>query len=223
MHNRESRKLSEHDHHVFTIITDHLKMPSVNNAIHSHHTLNSLTEPEQLEIANIEQQVVNLTEKAGKSTGAEKKMLLQSALTHLDNIILKYPKHPNTYNNRAQVKREFLLNGGMSKNSNIVDDISKDLHMAISLAEEHGDSKDVLAQAYSQLGVLNLMQLDTNDKGMVLNWKVREEASTNLYKGGIHGNEVAKEAAKVINPYAQLCGSMVNEILKSDSTSHVDK
>lgn len=172
-------------------------------------------------IAEIEQNTIQLIEAAARNT-KEYKHCFEKALTGLNQLIQEFPEYASAYNNRAQLFREMMMVYGETEVDGIciTQLIEQDLRKAINLAKSITNptittyNKKVLAQAYSQLGAMNLVlrnQPCISDNSL---WELEKEASENLYLGGLYGNKLAKAASIPINPYAKLCGSMMNEVLK---------
>lgn len=159
------------------------------------------------EIANLvkqEKEAIELVESGGTKN-------LQQAMEIFNQIIETSPKYASAYNNRAQVRR-LITNWDQQ-----VDDILMDLQNAIELAEPSSADKPVskmqgtiLCQAYSQLGglYLTISQEPGRDR-----WYYEEKASNSLYYAGLYGNELARQVATKVNPYAKLCGNMVRDAL----------
>ncbi|ANB13312.1 hypothetical protein AWJ20_1598 [Sugiyamaella lignohabitans] len=139
----------------------------------------------------------------------------------LDSIIKQEPNYASAYNNRAQLKRLLISNDANEESqfNSIIDDLEK----AIKLAEPEGKNSGLdiivskmqatlLQNAYTQLGAIYIKMA-----GIPANadraWNFEEKASQMLYRAGEYGSELAKELSSKVNPYAKLCGNMVQEAL----------
>ncbi|KAI8807064.1 tetratricopeptide repeat protein 36-like protein [Cladochytrium replicatum] len=115
------------------------------------------------------------------------KNALTSALEAFTKATELWPTYASVYNNRAQLYR--LLGN--------TDAARADLDTAIRCGV--GNST-VLKQAYTQRAILRRQQGDG------------EGAEADFAQGARYGNEVAKSVVKN-NPYAKLCGDMVQQAM----------
>ncbi|VVT56345.1 uncharacterized protein SAPINGB_P004989 [Magnusiomyces paraingens] len=172
--------------------------------------------------------------------GLESKSInYKKALEEMDALIEQNSEYASAYNNRAQLKRLLYLEKKESGSEITVslDSIDTDLGRAIDLAQKdiqktNGPhtylARHVAAQAYTQKGwvVLTRIQVARATKssheenhnditviGKDDSWELEEEASRWLHLGGEYGNEYAQRAAALVNPYAKLCGQMVERAL----------
>lgn len=89
-------------------------------------------------------------------------------------------------------------------------------------------AQELLSQAYTQLGwvqlrrikILESFQTTTTDKDISRlaskRWELEQSASEYLRCGGVYGNAQAKMASARINPFAKLCGQMVETAMKGE-------
>lgn len=156
-----------------------------------------------------------------------------AALVEYDALAKQFPTRASVHNNRAQVRR--LLYVEQEEDACRLAAIEKDLDTAIRLAQDDEESGGagagaagrVLAQAYTQKGWLALKRIEAlrareqpqqaeSVQQQRCVWDMEEEASRWLWLGGAHGNRQAQRAASRINPYAKLCGQMVEQALRRE-------
>ncbi|KAI9136590.1 tetratricopeptide repeat protein 36, partial [Paraphysoderma sedebokerense] len=128
------------------------------------------------------------TELEGVKAAEEKD--LTKAIEIFTECIKLCPEYASAYNNRAQTYR---LQGH--------DDLAmEDLNKAIEYAA--GDA-EILKQSYTQRGIIH-KKLNNP-----------EAALADFQKGAQFGNEIARMASVQENPYAQLCGATLQEVMKN--------
>jgi hypothetical protein len=140
-------------------------------------------------------------------------------------IISQEPSYASVYNNRAQLRRILVS----EKESGVMDvsedTIVADLRTCISLAQpgDSGQSEikvskmqaSLLQSAYTQLAAVYLAKAEGDNK-----WEYEEKASDCFYYAGEYGSEIARAMASKVNPYAKLCGNIVQEALARERGEH---
>lgn len=157
---------------------------------------------------------------------------LEQAAKKLTDLILSYPTYSSAYNNRAQVLR--LLHGD-DLYSKVVKEttIWDDLCTAIKLVSPSRSNEKVsefqgriLRAAYAQRGYLiwkaakgangrvdDTHNLPTDLRNLSQN-AMEERAIIDLEMAGKYGDQEAMKMAVSANPYARLCGNIVNEAMR---------
>lgn len=140
----------------------------------------------------------------------EKEGRLKDAVEILDNIIVQEPKYASAYNNRAQMKR--LCDADWKS-------IICDLESAIALSlPEKSTSRvskmqaQVLRNSYGQLSAVYLQQSKLPENAH-RSWQLQMKASDMMVEASKYGEQIALTLAARINPYAQLCGNMMETVL----------
>jgi len=114
----------------------------------------------------------------------------EKAIEKFSECITQWKSYGSAYNNRAQCYRI------LGKNEVAL----MDLNAAIEFAN---DDENILKQAYSQRGIIH-KALGNQD-----------QALSDFQMGARYGNEIAKMASVKENPYAKLCGSVVQEVMSN--------
>lgn len=136
----------------------------------------------------------------------------ERALALLEEIISDEPEYASAYNNRAQMLRlkpEFDL-----------DCVEQDLKRAIFLSQPQQSDlpvskmqANVLRNAYLQLGLLYNQLSKEKTSNAKESWELQLQASEVLAMAGVYGEAIATSLAAHINPYAKLCGNMMEMVL----------
>lgn len=157
-----------------------------------------------------------------------------AALAKLDAIIESNPTYPSAWNNRAQTRRMLFEVSQLPSHPDELKSILGDLAEAVRLATPASPSAPVssfdarvLASAHSHRGYL-LWTASRSDemanavicgldifKGLDRG-RLEEMASHEFSLGGRYGNDTARQLAVRTNPYAKLCGSIVQEALRKE-------
>lgn len=154
-------------------------------------------------------------------------------------IINEQPKYASAYNNRAQVYRMQLLgcreSGSANTRFDLYDQILEDLQTSVSLALPDGVKAsqiivskmqaNILKSSYSQLAaVYTAMSQDEqylkSGRISLKQWDLEEKASAAFFSASEFGDEIARAMATRINPYAKLCGNIVQEALARERNGH---
>lgn len=144
-----------------------------------------------------------------------------SALAELDDIIREYPEYASAYNNRAQLRRL------MDPDADVIGDLEK----AVSLAEPPVAGRgmtvrvskmqaSVLQSAYMQLANIYMGRSRSSSDETIV-WESESKASDAFSRAGEYGNEIATALAVRVNPYAKLCGNIVQEALARERAEFV--
>jgi len=163
--------------------------------------------------------------------------LLQRTIDELTELIISCPDYPSAYNNRAQALR--LLHGDNIYNACVRGSTMwHDLCTVIKLASPREQSESVcvlqgqiLGSAYVQRGYLTWKAANTGDKraedaefllrelSMSMSGPLgtlMESARSDLEMAGRYGYEEARKLVVSANPYARLCGNVVEEALRAE-------
>lgn len=150
-------------------------------------------------------------------------------------IIEEQPLYASAYNNRAQVVRMQLLNcaDSPSERAALYPKVLEDLQKAVDYALPDGNKNqqvivskmqaNILKSAYSQMGATYTAMsedesyLKTAD---VKQWDLEEKASSAFFSAGEFGDEIARAMATRVNPYAKLCGNIVQEALARERAGY---
>jgi tetratricopeptide (TPR) repeat protein len=170
-------------------------------------TLNAeLTTEELSEIRHIERHAVQLAEQGA----------MEEAELLLSRMIQKYPNgRPSLWNNRAQVRR-------LSKNvSGALEDLSQAIHLATPalLNATSSDYVNVLSHAHSHRATIYMLLARGEISGVLENEspeRLEEYASRDFAMAGKYGSELAKAMAVRTNPYAKMCGAIVQSALRKE-------
>lgn len=133
---------------------------------------------------------------------------IENALALLQEIIKEEPEYASVYNNRAQMTR--LMPG--FDFSKVENDLSKAISLAKPKKENASVSKmqaNVLRNACLQLGLLYNEKSQQGDQSAQESWDLQLKASELLALAGLYGESIATSLAAHVNPYAKLCGNMM--------------
>jgi len=162
---------------------------------------------------------------------------IEHALSKLSDIVESNPDYASALVNRAQAQRLLVQDGELSKNPELVLNISEDLAKAISLTTPKSPTDSVsamdakiLAAAHTHRGYLLLLASKSEENRHMMDSikalrdlrkeDLEEMASRELALGGRYGNETARQLAVKTNPYAKLCGSIVKEALQKEISDY---
>lgn len=134
----------------------------------------------------------------------------QEALDLLSAVILAHPSYASAYNNRAQAYRAL---------DPVDPRASADLRQAVALATPRSRflskmQATVLKNAHAQLAAIYTELAARSDDQ--LSWEYREMASSQLALAGSYGEKTLQALAVRVNPYAKLCGGVMEQALKMD-------
>jgi hypothetical protein len=155
---------------------------------------------------------------------------LRQSIAKLTDLITSYPQYSSTYNNRAQALR--LLHGDDLYNVAVRDStLWSDLCSAITFASPRQPQQrvcelqgQILRSAYAQRGYLTWKAAknlgatpDSNNLPSELTGlekeAIEDKARSDLEAAGRYGDQEAKKMAISANPYARLCGNIVEEAM----------
>lgn len=170
-------------------------------------TLDQVLTAEQLtEVKVIERRAVQMAEK-GDVIAAEEL---------LSQTIKKYPRgRPSLWNNRAQVRR-------LSKNvEGALDDLSQTIRTATPSKNTvvSSDNAKVLSFAHTHRATIYMLIARGEISGVLENEnleRLEEYASHDFAMAGKYGSELARAMAVRTNPYAKMCGAIVQAALKHE-------
>lgn len=155
---------------------------------------------------------------------------LRRSIARLTDLIASYPQYSSAYNNRAQALR--LLHGDDLHSEAVRDSaLWSDLCCAITFASPSQPGQrvcelqgQVLRSAYAQRGYLtwkaarnlgvtqNSNNLPPELAGLEKE-AIEDKARSDLEEAGRYGDQEAKKMAISANPYARLCGNIVEEAM----------
>lgn len=203
-----SQRLSSRDAGVFNLLFDPEAQPSLEDSNEIDQTTRDqpLNTEQLAEVKVVEQRAIQLAEE-GAIDEAEKL---------LTRTIHKYPNgRPSLWSNRAQVRR-------LSKNvPGALDDLSQAIQIATppkNAAPSNDDAK-ILSSAYMHRATIYMLIARGEISG-VLNDESRDRlegyASHDFAMAGKYGCGLAKSMAVRTNPYAKMCGAIVQTALKKE-------
>jgi tetratricopeptide (TPR) repeat protein len=201
--------LSTRDTGVLTLLFDPEAQPTAAESLSISELPNSPLTAEELDhVKCLEKKAIRLAEKG----------LLEEAEEILSQAIQKYPNGlPSLLNNRAQVRR-MLRNVGGALN---------DLSRAIQIATPSDPSSfsqanaKILSDAHIHRATIYML-LARGEKGDMSvpetesSEKLMEYASRDFSIAGRYGNELARAMAVRTNPYAKMCGAIVETALRKE-------
>jgi len=203
-----SQGLSSRDAGVLNLLFDLEAQPSLEDSnLIDQTTPDQPLNAEQLaEVKVIEQRAIQLAEE-GAIDEAEKL---------LTRTIRKYPnERPSLWSNRAQVRR-------LSKNvPGALDDLSQTIRIATppENATPSNDNAKILSFAYTHRATIYMLAAKGEISG-VLNGESHEQleryASHDFAMAGKYGSGLARAMAVRTNPYAKICGAIVQTALKKE-------
>lgn len=155
---------------------------------------------------------------------------LHQSIAKLTDLITSYPQYSSAYNNRAQALR--LLHGDDLYSEAVSDStLWSDLCSAITFASPRQPRQrvcelqgQILRSAYAQRGYLtwkaskNLGATQSSNNlppeltGLEVE-AIEDRARSDLEAAGRYGDQEAKKMAISANPYARLCGNIVEEAM----------
>ena len=203
-----NKRLSTRDAGVFNLLFDPEAQPSLEDSNEIDQTTRDQPlNTEQLgEVKVVEQRAIQLAEE-GAIDEAEKL---------LTRTIHKYPNgRPSLWSNRAQVRR-------LSKNvPGALDDLSQAIRIATppkNAAPSNDDAK-ILSFAYMHRATIYMLIARGEISG-VLNDESHDRlegyASHDFKMAGKYGSGLARSMAVRTNPYAKMCGAIVQTALKKE-------
>lgn len=168
---------------------------------------------------------------------------IESAFRAISDLVQREPRFSPAYLDRAQAARllvaddaELFKSGGSGGGRpEVLDSVVSDLLTAIQLASPPPSGEPVsrftaqlLAKAHTHLAYLLLKLSQSSDpsanhpvlRRLAVETPTREAledmASKHFQLGGLYGNDVARDMAVHTNPYAKMCGAIVQEAMKRD-------
>ncbi|RSH91593.1 hypothetical protein EHS25_008962 [Saitozyma podzolica] len=156
---------------------------------------------------------------------------LTDSIAALSNIIQEQPRYASAYVNRAQARRLLMAYDKLfsSQEAKCTNQVLSDLNLAVELASPPSPRSPVtphqstlLAAAHTHRGLLLLRAADLIRRGSEVyglpdhllklgSDALEEAASRDFEAGGRYGDKMAKDMAVRTNPYAKMCGSIVQE------------
>jgi hypothetical protein len=232
-----TQKLSAHDSKILrTIFDPESNSSSLAVVDHSRSSLPNFTEVERQSIHSVELRVIRQLDVAEPSP-----IVLDYSLAQLNKIILENPQYAPAYVNRAQILRlksetsQFTF----SEELRITNEILNDLSKAITLVSPPNSNEPVspfqaklLSVAYTHRGYLFMRASEharisssacsdrsTEYLTQLEDVDMEELANKDFYLGGLYGNRDAQRMAIKTNPYAKMCGAIVQQALQE----HIDQ
>ena len=205
-----SRKgLSTRDEGVLSLLFDPEAQTSVTERSVSVSQVTSkpyLTAEQCTEIQRAERRAVELAEEGG----------LREAERILTETIEQYPNgRPSLWNNRAQVRR-------LSNNvAGALDDLSEAIRSSTppkNVIAPPNNAK-VLAFAYSHRATIYMLAARGEITGILndeSSERLEERASHDFSMAGKHGSELSRAMAVRTNPYAKMCGAIVQTAMRNE-------
>ncbi len=160
---------------------------------------------------------------------------IKKATSTLSHLISEHPKYAPAYLNRAQATR--LLLGEENdlftlQNVDLISCALSDLNKAISLASPSSAAEpfsdlqaSLLSKAHTHRGYILLKASQVaSQPGSAFptelaeagSGKLEEMASKDFFLAGRYGNEIARELSVKTNPYAKICGAIVQEAMRKE-------
>ena len=168
--------------------------------------LSHLTAEQSAEIQQDEWRAVQLAEQGS----------LREAEQLLTQTIEQYPNGPpSLWNNRAQVRR-------LSNNvAGALDDLSQAIRSSIQLKNlpTSPDHAKVLSFAYTHRATIYMLAARGEIQGILdgeSSERLEERASHDFSMAGKHGSELARAMAVRTNPYAKMCGAIVQTAMRNE-------
>jgi hypothetical protein len=124
------------------------------------------------------------------------------ALSLLGDLIAKYPRYASARNNRAQLRRILKQDK---------EEVLADLDEAIRIATPTTPLTPV-----SNLQAKVLCAAWTQKGAVLLGCGDEDRAAAAFQAGARYGGEVARQMAVRVNPYAQLCGAIVEKAMRKE-------
>ena len=155
-----------------------------------------------------------LVTKEIKAVRLDKAGRTQEAYDLISGIIEEAPMYASAYNNRAQLNR--LLHPEDTQAA--IEDLNTAITLARPMKEDGVISQmqaDVLRNAYGQLAAIYVRKSQLSHD-LTTSWQMQTRASDMMVHAAEYGEEIANSVAASLNPYAKLCGSMLESILKQE-------
>lgn len=165
-----------------------------------------LGEGQLKEIQDFERRAIKLAE------GGE----VEKAEDLLNHAIKKYPRErPSLWNNRAQVRR---LSGDIR---GALNDLSNVIRLATSPMNNQtpADNARVLAHAHTHRATIYMLIARKEISGVLEDRtpeRLEELASHDFTLAGKYGSDLARAMAVRTNPYAKMCGAIVQTALQKE-------
>ena len=182
--------------------TENVKVDDSPTNVNSH----PLQPKESRQLQSIESRAIRLAEQG----------FLEEAESELSQAIEQFPtEKPSLWNNRAQVKRL----------SHDVRGALDDIAQAIKLATPSRDTvpstecRKVLLHAYAHRATIYMMAARGEIpelRGDESVERLEEYASHDFATAGQYGSDIARAMAVRTNPYAKMCGAIVQNALKKE-------
>jgi hypothetical protein len=134
----------------------------------------------------------------------------------LNHAIKKYPRQRSSlWNNRAQVRR---LSGNIR---GALDDLSQVILMGATSRNDQSpsDSVKVLSHAHTHRATIYMLIARKEISGVLEDQspdRLEELASHDFTMAGKYGSELARAMAVRTNPYAKMCGAIVQTALQRE-------
>lgn len=159
---------------------------------------------------------------------------IQSSIEALSSIIRDAPMYAPAYNNRAQATRMLVgddLTQPVASSSTLFADLCEAIRLSSPSSPEQGASSfqsKTLASAYTHRAHLcykasKIVAKDPSKAQLLPRGlksmdaaRLEKLAAADFRQGGIYGNEIAKQMAIQLNPYAKMCGEIVREAMIAD-------
>jgi len=165
-----------------------------------------LTAKQSTELQQVERRAVELAENG--NLGEAEKILTEA--------IEKYPNgRPSLWNNRAQVRR-------LSNNiCGAMDDLSQAIRSSTPPKNVPASAEEAraLSFAYTHRATIYMLVAREELTG-ILQWespeRLEERASHDFSMAGKYGSELARAMAVRTNPYAKMCGAIVQTAMRNE-------
>jgi tetratricopeptide (TPR) repeat protein len=202
-------QFTSRDLDVLNLLFDSEAQPTIDSRERDKPTVTRNLRPEETsEINNLEHQAIQLAEQ-----GSLKKA--EELLTH---AISKYPtERCSLWNNRAQVKR---LQGDIR---GALDDLSQVIQILTSTTKNGASTQEdikVLSQAHIHRATIYMLLAkgEMNAGGVVTKDSETLEglASQDFVMAGKYGSELGRAMGVRTNPYAKMCGAIVQTALMKE-------
>jgi hypothetical protein len=202
------KELSTRDAGVLSLIFDPESQPTNRELANTAQMFPDLplSVKEQTEIRRVELNAIRLAESGS----------LEEAERQLSHMIDKYPiARPSLWNNRAQVRR-------LSNNvQGALDDISEVIRIATppQKTTPSVDNARVLSHVHTHRATIYMLiargEIIGTLESQSPEW-LEERASHDFALAGRYGSDLARAMAVRTNPYAKMCGAIVQTALKKE-------
>jgi len=200
------KRLSSRDEGVLNLLFDPEAQTPVTEKSEDVHQVPSLTAEQCTEIQHLERRAIQLAQ-----NGA-----LREAEQILTQTIERYPNgRPSLWNNRAQVRR-------LSNNvAGALDDLSQIIRYwsTSKNVPTSPDHAKVLSFAYTHRATIYMLASKGQISGILEDESsegLEERASHDFSMAGKYGSELARAMAVRTNPYAKMCGAIVQTAMRSE-------